>query len=365
MTDVFHVASRKGLFTFADGGAGWTLAGSAFVGDPVTAVLPDARDGALYAALNLGHFGVKLHRSDDGGQNWTELPAPAFPAIGDDDGDDDGASVSLLWTLAAGGADQPGLIWCGTIPGGLFRSADRGESWALVESLWDQPARKEWFGGGYDEPGIHSICVDPRNSARMTIAISCGGVWLSEDSGESWTLGGTGLRADYMPPDRSDDRIAQDPHLLAQCPAAPDVIWCQHHNGIFRSDDLGANFVEIETAQPSAFGFAVAVHPTDPKTAWFVPAVKDECRVPVDRRFVVSRTRDSGGAFEVLSDGLPPAPAFDLVYRHGLAIDAAGARLLMGTTTGNLWIGEQGGDRWTAIHTHLPPINQVVWDTSG
>ena len=361
MAGTFHAGTRKGLLTFEEDPGGWRLARSAFIGEPVTAVLPDARDGALYAALNLGHFGVKLHRSDDGGESWRELPAPAFPLVEDGDDDASGPSVSLLWTLAAGGADQLGLIWCGTIPGGLFRSDDRGESWSLVESLWNQPARAEWFGGGYDEPGVHSICVDPRDSARLTIAVSCGGVWLSDDAGASWRLGGTGLRADYMPPDRTDDRVVQDPHLLAQCRSAPDVMWCQHHNGIFRSGDRGENFTEIETAQPSAFGFAVAVHPDDPDTAWFVPAVKDECRVPVDHRFVVSRTRDGGGAFALLSDGLPDAPAFDLVYRHGLAVDTAGERLLMGTTTGNLWVGERGGEDWSAVHGHLPPINQVVW----
>ena len=363
MTDTLLVASRKGLLTFTAGADGWRLSRSAFIGEPVTAVLMDPRDRALYAGLNLGHFGIKLHRSDDGGETWRELPPPAYPAAepsGGADGDK-GPTVSLIWTLAAGGADQPGLIWAGTIPGGLFRSDDRGESWALVESLWTEPLRAEWFGGGYDEPGIHSICVDPRDSARLTVAVSCGGIWNSGDGGATWRLGGTGLRADYMPPDRADDRVAQDPHRLAQCRAAPDAIWCQHHNGIFRSADGGDNFVEIEAAEPSAFGFAVAVHPDEPDTAWFVPAVKDECRVPVDHRFVVSRTRDSGASFEVLSEGLPPPPAFDLVYRHGLDIDAAGERLVMGTTTGNLWVGEDGGERWSLVSSHLPPINQVAW----
>jgi len=41
-----------------------------------------------------------------------------------------------------------------------------------VDKLWSRPERSEWFGGGYDYPGIHSICVDPRNSRHVTIAIS-------------------------------------------------------------------------------------------------------------------------------------------------------------------------------------------------
>ena len=363
MPETLHAATRKGLLTFERASGGWRMTGTAFLGDPVSAVLPDGRDGAIYAALNLGHFGIKLHRSEDGGATWREMPVPAFAPVAEPKEGEKGPSVSVIWTLAAGGADRSGLLWAGTLPGGLFRSTDRGETWTLVESLWNQPARAKWFGGGYNEPGIHSICVDPRDSRRLLLGVSCGGVWISEDAGESWRQGGAGLRAEYMPPDLAYDPVTQDPHRLAQCPAAPDVVWCQHHNGIFRSDDGGENFVEIENAKPSRFGFAVAVHPEDARTAWFVPAVKDERRVPVDQRFVVSRTRDGGASFEILGDGLPPPPSFDLVYRHGLAVDASGRTLAMGSTTGNLWIGESGGERWTQVSGHLPPIAQVAWSS--
>jgi len=366
VADRIYIGSRKGLLEYSGTGTNWAMTAASFVGEPVSAVLADARDGMLYAALNLGHFGVKLHCSDDRGETWRELPAPAYAAAPEGkgkgtDGAKDGPSVSLIWTLAAGGADQPGWLWAGTIPGGLFRSTDRGESWTLVESLWNLPEREQWFGGGYDEPGIHSICVNPVDSRRLTLGVSCGGVWISEDAGESWQLGGAGLRSEYLPPDMAETRVLQDVHRLAQCPAAPNVIWCQHHNGIFRTEDGGVNFTEIETAQPSAFGFAVAVHPSDPKTAWFVPAVKDECRVPVDQSMVVSRTSDGGVSFEVFSDGLPETPAFDLVYRHCLEIDATGERLAMGSTTGNFWVGTDGGTRWTLVSNHLPPIAQVTW----
>jgi len=358
MSDTLYAGTRKGLFTLQRIGDGWTIADIAFLGDPVTAVLPDARDGTLYAGLNLGHFGIKLHRSDDGGKSWTELPAPAFPAAEDSA---DGPSVSMIWTLAAGGGDRPGVLWAGTLPGALFRSTDRGETWSLVDSLWGVPERGEWFGGGFDDPGIHSISIDPRDSDALTIGVSCGGVWTSADGGDIWSLGGSGLRADYMPAGMKDDRHIQDPHLLARCTSAPDRIWCQHHNGIFRSDDAGRTFIEITTAKPSAFGFAVAAHPTDPDTAWFVPAVKDECRVPVDGRFLVTRTRDGGESFEALQDGLPDGQAFDLVYRHALAIDETGDCLAMGSTTGGLWTTDTGGENWTLASANLPPINQVVF----
>ena len=104
------------------------------------------------------------------------------------------------------------------------------------------------------------------------------------------------------------------------------------------------------------FGFAVAAHPSDPATAWFVPAIKDERRIPVDGKVVVARTRDCGRSFDVLSAGLPQHHAYDLVWRHALAVDATGTRLALGSTSGGLWISEDGGDSWTMPDGRLPPI---------
>ncbi|NIA67515.1 exo-alpha-sialidase [Pelagibius litoralis] len=363
MTEDLLVATRKGLFAVDSAGAEGAPRCLGFLGDPVSAVLHDRRDGTLYAALNLGHFGSKLHRSEDFGATWKELPLPAFAQAAPGNGAD-APSVTFIWTLEPGGDDQAGRLWAGTLPGALFRSDDRGETWQLVEALWNQPSRSDWFGGGYDEPGIHSIVVDPRDSRRLTVGISCGGVWLSEDDGATWQIGGKGLAADYMPPDRRDDPSIQDPHRLAFCAAAPETLWCQHHCGIFRSDDGGRTFVSIDNVRPSGFGFAVAAHPADPKTAWFVPAVKDECRVPVDGCFVVTRTRDGGDSFETLTRGLPETTAFDLVYRHAFSVDDRGERLAMGSTTGALWLGRDGGESWSLLSGHLPPINQVVFCTA-
>ena len=269
--------------------------------------------------------------------------------------------LKLIWSLAAGGPEQPGVLWAGTIPGGLFRSEDRGASWRLVESLWQRPERRGWFGGGYDHPGIHSVLVDPRDSRRLLLGISCGGVWRSDDEGASWALSAQGMRAAFMPPDQAHEQNIQDPHRVVQCPAEPDTLWAQHHNGIFVSRDGARSWQEITEAGPSVFGFAVAVHPREPATAWFVPAVKDECRVPVDGRLVVTRTRDGGASFETLTRGLPPPPAYDLIYRHALGVDASGERLAMASTSGNLWLSENGGDDWQCLSTHLPPVSALAF----
>jgi hypothetical protein len=162
-----------------------------------------------------------------------------------------------------------------------------------------------------------------------------------------------------MPPERREDPDIQDPHRVAQCPSDPDVLWVQHHNGVFRSTDRALQWRDIPEINPSTFGFAVVAHPADPQTAWFVPAVKDECRVPADARVVVTRTRDGGDSFERLDRGLPQDHAYDLIYRHALDVDSSGERLVMGSTTGALWISEDAGDSWHTVSQHLPPVYQV------
>jgi hypothetical protein len=390
MTPTLRISTRKGLFTItknaADQSPGqppeWLIARTDFLGDNVTLSLFDASSTYLYAALEHGHFGVKLHRlaigkdgewgSNPTDSHWQEIATPQFPkrpegsepsvdAMGQTIPD----TVQLIWSLEAGGPnedDQPGRLWCGTIPGGLFRSDDHGDSWQLIESLWNHPDRAKWMGGGKDYPGIHSICVDPRDPRRVAVAVSCGGVWLTEDDGDSWACRADGMWAAYMPPDRKNDPAIQDPHCMVQCPGQPNTYWAQHHNGVFRSSDGCTSWQDLKDIEPSNFGFAVAVHPQDGKTAWLIPGINDEKRIPVGGKLVVTRTRDGGENFDVLSNGLPQDHAYDIVFRHALDIDSTGSTLAFGTTTGSVFISEDQGDSWQNISQHLPPVYAVSFD---
>ena len=145
---------------------------------------------------------------------------------------------------------------------------------------------------------------------------------------------------------------------MVQCAAAPDNFWIQHHTGIYHSTNDAAAWEERQ-GTPSSFGCAVASHPREAGVAWFVPAEKDQCRVPVQGRCGVMRTTDGGKTFELLTEGLPAAPAYHLVYRHGRDVDRTGEVLAMGATTGSLWLGRDGGERWARVSAELPPIITV------
>ncbi len=77
MRERLRIATRKGLFTAEADNAHWLTTKADFLGENVSLTLTDPRDGACYAALDQGHFGVKLHRATAGG--WEEIATPAYP----------------------------------------------------------------------------------------------------------------------------------------------------------------------------------------------------------------------------------------------------------------------------------------------
>lgn len=347
------LGTRKGLLILEQRADGWSIVQEEFLGIPTSFAMRDTRSGNLFACLDHGHWGNKFHRSSDDGKTWTELATPKYPA-GAQIRDGVDAVLRYQWCMAAGGEDQPGRIYMGTEPGGLFVSDNDGDEWQIVESLWNHPSRKEnWFGGGRDEAGIHSIIVDPRDSNRILIGISVAGVFESTDGGGSWQPKNKGLRADFLP--NPDAEVGHDPHLLVQCRQQADVLWQQNHCGIFRSADGGENWHELtHTDGPAGFGFTVAVDPNNADIAWVIPATSDQVRIAVDKKLCVCRTDDGGKTWQTFRNGLPQQDCYDFAFRH--ALDLSGDLLAFGTVGGSLYISTDRGESWQSIAGHLPVV---------
>ena len=116
MSNKLYIGTKKGLFTFDRQGSRWVATQTAFLGDPVTIVLPDTRDGSVYAALDLGHFGVKMHRSRDEGKTWEEITTPAYPEPKEGELSNDMWGKPIPWKTIkvwAMTSSEPGVIWCG------------------------------------------------------------------------------------------------------------------------------------------------------------------------------------------------------------------------------------------------------------
>ncbi len=349
------LGTRKGLVVYQLKNNEWQFQETHFKGIPVTIAYVDERNDNWWACLDHGHWGVKLHRSSDQGKNWTELQAPAYPE-GSEIKEGVPAATKYIWAMQHGGHDNPNRIWLGTIPGGLFRSEDGGDTFELVKSLWDHPSRDQWFGAGFDHPGIHSIIVDPNDSDHLFVGISCAGVFESTDAGATWVVRNKGLSAPFLPDPNAE--VGHDPHMLVANNKSPNVMWQQNHVGIYRSNDGGKQWIDVsEKDGPASFGFAMVVSEEDADKAWVMPCISDEIRIAYDEALVICRTDDGGKNWQSFRKGLPQDACYDIVYRHGLA--AHQNWVAFGTTCGNAFISSDHGESWKSLNSYLPMVHSV------
>lgn len=390
MSDRILLGTRKGVVILDRGAAGWRPRAIAHPGISVSYAARDPRDGTLWAAMDHAHWGPKLARSRDDGATWQNLTDLAYPKgarfieqhLPTPDQDPSAvrpttykdATLLKVWVLAFGGPGQPGTIHAGTLPGGLFTSRDGGDTWELNHPLWnhesrggdlfagDATSKNQWSGTpaaiAYGEfvPGIHSIVVDPRDPDHILVGVSSAGVVETTDGGKTWRGRNRGMLNDYLPSPEAE--WGHDPHFIAQCPGQPDRLWQQNHCGVFTSEDGAETWRRVSSPDVAVhFGFPIAVDERDGRTAWVVPAKGDDQRMAVDAGLFVARTKDGGATWQSFRDGLPQENAYDVVYRH--ALDASGGRVCFGSTTGNVYVSEDGGETWQCLGHHFPPVHSV------
>jgi photosystem II stability/assembly factor-like uncharacterized protein len=281
-----------------------------------------------------------------------EAPNLKFP-------EDIDATVKQAWQIAPGSAAEPDVVYVGIEPAALFKSADGGQTFELVRGLWDHPHRPTWQPGG-GGLCLHTVLQDPRDPNKLTVAISTGGVYRSDDGGSSWQSSNKGIRADFMPEDQRFPEYGQCVHKVARDPGNPDTLFLQNHGGIYRSDDNGGTWNDIGAGVSSDFGFPVVAHPHKSRTAYVIPNGDAFNRWTPDAQFRVYRTEDGGASWEGLTCGLPQKDAYITVLRDAFTSDSLEpAGLYVGTRSGELYGSRDAGDTWELLAEHLPPVLMV------
>ncbi len=334
----------------------WEVGGPYFPGRAIYALAFDDRNGRqrLWAAVNSSYWGSYLSSSDDFGKTWTEPEAYGvkFP-----EGTDN--AVKQIWQIALGHPDEPDTLYCGVEPAALFKSTDAGETWSLVQGLYDHPHRSQWMPGG-GGLCLHTILPDPSNPQRLFVAISTGGVYRTDDGGENWQPRNQGVRAQFLPPDQQYPEWGQCVHKIAFHPSNPKRMFLQNHWGLYKSEDGGDSWTDVAKGVPSDFGFAMESDPNDPASFFIVPLESDEFRCTPEGKLRVYRTNADGDSWTALSNGLPQENALETVLRDGLTADVLKPTgVYFGTRSGKLFGSRDAGESWNAILESLPPVVSV------
>ncbi len=348
---VLLVGTAKGLFRFRSRDRhSWQEEGPDFLGAPIYAAVQDLRSGSLLAGVNDIFYGPSIRRSHDLGATWDQGGCDLSYAPGDPE------EVLRVWSILPGPADQPDLLYAGVEASGLFRSLDGGDSWQEVDGIRSHPTHEQW-ASGFGGKCMHTLAMDPHRPGRMFFACSTGGLYRTDDGGNSWEPKNQGIRCDFMPEDQRFPEVGQCVHKFSLA-AAPDRLYLQNHGGVYRSDDGGDSWIDIGQGLPSDFGFPVLAHPRRPDTAYVIPL--GEGRLPPALQLAVHRTDDAGKTWRALQQGLP-AHVFTGVLRDGFRADAHDPLgLYLGTTSGSLFASADEGERWQVVADHLPRIHSVA-----
>ena len=355
VSQMLFVGTQKGLFRlFADAGRKrWRVEGPQIAGYEILHTFFDYRDQrTVYAAANHAVWGTHIYRSEDAGKSWEPAgPVPRHSRELYEQG------VDAVWYLASGHVSDPQIIYAGIAPPGLFLSRDRGQTWTPVASLNEHPTRNTW------EPSrgifaIHSIHIDPLRPKRLYAAVSAGGVYRSDDGGQSWLAANRGVRAENLPERYPES--GHNVHRLIMHPVNPDRLYRQCYNGTYRSDDGGQTWEEITAGLPSDFGYAIAVDPRAPDTVFQIPEESSHMRTTVGGKLRVYRSRNAGRDWQALTHGLPQEHAYVTVLREAIDTDGRDpCGVYFGTSGGHLFASCDAGEHWELIANYLPRILSV------
>jgi photosystem II stability/assembly factor-like uncharacterized protein len=370
------VGTKKGAWIYSadETRQNWSISDPIMPGWTVQNLAVDTRRETprIYGAASHWAWGPSVARSDDGGASWEQRsPGLGFAA-------DSGRTVQSVWNIRPGLASEPGVVYAGTQPAGLFKSTDWGETWLGVDKLNNHEYREYWLGSGGGDSCIHSIEIDPRDGKHMFLSISTGGIYESRDGGDTWSIcsaraiattpAAKKLVADIeaqfpvtLPPN-VDPAAADEAHKLRIDPKNPERLWAQTHIGVFRSDESAKNWEDVTAGLPSFHGFPIAVTKREPDAAYVVPLVfeADNFRV-CGGQLAVYRTRNGGATWQPLTNGLPGPNDYQSVYREGLDTDGLDPEgVYVGTSNGQVYASADGGDHWQRLPGTLPPIVSVT-----
>jgi hypothetical protein len=332
------VGTADGIVTLeridARAASGWRIAARTLNGSHISSVIFPAPDLILAAIY---HGGIMM--SCDNGKSWE--------ARGN------GLTHNDVYSLGATILDGKLRLFAGTEPAHLYISDDRGASWRESSSLRSVAGISRWtFPGPPHQAHVKVITVAPDDPATIYASIEQGDLLRSNDAGENWhEVTGFGDDFDF------------DVHRLVINPKDPSRLYMMGGLGLWISADKGDHWERRTGSEAKIGGY--------PDQLTYLPGRSDVLLAAGARGnpftwlqsgFAGSRislSRDRGHSWQVLDGGLPdPSGWRSAIEAMSLEEWGESFSAFAGTTSGEVFATDDGGERWSLIASGLAPISK-------
>ena len=253
--DTDGTRQASGFYFSTDGGVSWTRTLEGLVRD---LSIDASNSQVLYAGVSSSDQSTTpragLYRSTDRGGTWASIYTTQYDLNRTND-------VKVAVTRAD--ARTIYLLTGGTGPAGFDMrvevSTDGGASWVNRRSNGVDPAQF-----GYNS----YIAADPNNA--NTVYVGTRDVYKSTDAGSTWT----NITHNFFPADGTfyftplSASSHADQHTLAFSPGSSSEFYLGNDGGIYRSANGGQSFSSLNATLSLAQLISVAIHPVDPRLSY-------------------------------------------------------------------------------------------------
>jgi hypothetical protein len=225
---IVYAASNEGLLRSPDGGVTWLFYGNE--GDSLSTLLIDPRTPTTMYAGSADGAGVL--KSTDGGNNFKAINKN-LPVNQDSAGTY--SPLVLSMTFDPGSSS----VLLGTYGNGLFKSSD-ASTWSAA-------------GTGVRDLYVSALAPPGGSSPALLAGVLEGGIYLSTDGAQTWTMSSAGLAQSNI-------------FAFATDPASPGTAYAATFDGVRKTTDSGLTWREADSGIPLFTVTALALSPGGPAT---------------------------------------------------------------------------------------------------
>lgn len=250
-------------------------------------------------------------------------------------------------TAVTGVPGQPHLFYMGTTGGGVWRTDDAGNSWTPIGDAWLDNGNVGAVGVAPSDPNVLYVGL---GSASIRGNVSVGtGVWKSVDAGATWRHVGL----------RESGAIGK----LVIHPANPDIAYVaalghpfgkNPERGVFRTTDGGVTWQHVLALNDSTGAVSIVMAPDDPRELWagmWRAERKPWTLISGGPQGGLYRSRDGGDTWTKVGGGLPSG----IVGKVGVTQSPADPNrlwvLIEAEPDGGLYRSDDRGATWRRVNT--------------